>query len=70
MVTKDSATKLSRDLDDQHPINGNHSTMVKFRHKTQGTYKNVAKLLKEAVQSKTVEDLPGCATFLIPRTKS
>jgi hypothetical protein len=48
MVTRTSATLLSREAH-KIPIPGNHSTIVKFSHPTDQSYKTVVQRLKEGV---------------------
>ena len=52
MVTMASATALSFDPKNQLPIEGNHSTIVKFGHQTQDSYQNVVRLLKDVVSTR------------------
>ncbi|TGZ77415.1 hypothetical protein EX30DRAFT_199487 [Ascodesmis nigricans] len=51
MVTKESATALSWDPANQLPIDGDHSTIVKFSHSQHDGYRNVLRRLKSMVQS-------------------
>jgi len=60
MVTRDSATTLSWEPSNQIPLEGDHSTLVKFSHPTQDSYKTVASRLKEALTETTkAAELPG-----------
>lgn len=65
MVTMESATTLSWLHSNQLPIEGDHSTIVKFSHAAQNGYKMVATRLKEAMKTaaKATMTLPGMLSF-------
>ena len=49
LVSKDSASKLCRNPMDEHSLDGNNSTMIKFPHDTHHCYNQVRYLLSRAV---------------------
>lgn len=61
MVTMESATTLSWLHSNQVPLEGDHSSIVKFSHAAQNCYKTVATRLKEAMKTaaKATMTLPG-----------
>ena len=64
LVTQASATNISKNenLSDQHPIQANHSEMVKFKHRGTQNYIDLLRRLEQLA-----EQAPGVIKKRFPR---